>query len=126
MTRRKSRFKVVRATPAQRAPESKLLSSRGGSRRWGKIAKQVADEERVCWLQLPGFCTGRSQTADHFYPRSTHPHLAEVRSNLRGACIPCNRRRGNIQPGEIDKLREQLAKKHRNRMQPPPALRFFG
>lgn len=32
---------------------------------------------------------------DHLYPRSTHPHLAMDRANLRPSHLGCNRARGN-------------------------------
>lgn len=51
-------------------------------------------EEPVCTLQLPGVCTYWSTTADHILPVKTHPQLAMVRGNLRGACEPCNWQRG--------------------------------
>lgn len=137
MTARRRVKKVqVRQVRQARRPmvgtaESKLINSRGGSRRWSKIAKDVARKQPICWLQLPGYCRGRSETADHFWPRSTHPHLAETASNLRGACIPCNRRRRDIHPHRIEELRRQCAAETRQKPVtrlggPPRALRIFG
>lgn len=59
------------------------------TRAWRKLRDRVVREEPVCQLQLPG-CLGASQTADHVRPVVTHPELALVRANLRGACHPCN------------------------------------
>src|SRR4051794_10040219 len=62
---------------------------------WRKLAKQVAREEPVCWLQFEG-CTGASTTGDHVIPVVVRPDLALVRSNVRGACSACNYKRGNL------------------------------
>lgn len=60
---------------------------------WTKLRDQVVSEEPVCWLGFPDICTHVSTTADHVIPRSVRPDLAMSRSNLRGACGPCNRAR---------------------------------
>lgn len=65
------------------------------SRAWRKLRDKVVDEEPRCQLGLSG-CTGSSQTADHIKPYETHPQLAMVRENLRGACHACNRRRSSL------------------------------
>lgn len=75
-----------------------------------KLRKQVLAEEPTCRLQLPGVCTGVSTTADHIIPQSQRPDLVLVRSNLQGACAPCNRKRSN-NPIEA--------------MRPAPALSYF-
>lgn len=93
----------------------------GGTRAELAQSKQVAREEPVCWLRLPG-CTIRSTTGDHYYPVKTHPHLRMVRSNRRGSCHHCNVTRGATPPHLIEQLRAQLIAKNR----PPPALGFFG
>lgn len=62
---------------------------------WAKLAKRVAREEPVCWLQLDG-CTGASTTGDHVIPVIKRPDLALVRSNVHGACSSCNYKRGNL------------------------------
>ncbi len=62
---------------------------------WRRLAAQVVDEEPDCWLQLPG-CTGVSTTGDHVIPVTVQPELALERSNVRGACWPCNDKRGNL------------------------------
>ncbi|WP_104529549.1 HNH endonuclease [Blastococcus saxobsidens] len=55
-------------------------------RPWRRLREQVLREEPVCYL-----CGRRpSTTVDHVLPLSLFPHLAHVRSNLRGACRPCN------------------------------------
>lgn len=63
------------------------------TRAWRKLRDQVVAEEPSCQLRLPG-CLGSSQTADHIVPVVQRPDLALVRSNLRGACHPCNMARG--------------------------------
>lgn len=124
--RKPQRGRRGRTTAQPRRVESTLLNSRGGSRRWAKIAKEVAAKQPICWLQFPGICTYRSQTADHYYPRSTHPHLEEVRSNLRGACNACNHYRRDVQPSGIPALQRKCAEKFAHRQSPPKALGFFG
>lgn len=63
------------------------------TRAWRKLRDQVVEEEPDCRLEYPVICTGASQTADHIQPVKTHPQLAMVRENLRGACHACNRHR---------------------------------
>lgn len=63
---------------------------------WRKLAKQAAREEPTCWLQFEGVCTRRSTTGDHVIPVTERPDLALVRSNVRGACSPCNYARRNL------------------------------
>lgn len=63
------------------------------TRAWRKLRDQVVDDEPTCRLRFPGICTITSTTADHIKPVSTHPELALVRSNCRGACGPCNEAR---------------------------------
>lgn len=62
---------------------------------WKRLRRRVVAEEPVCWLQLPG-CTTVSTVADHVKPVSTHPELALIRSNVRGACESCNKKRGGF------------------------------
>ena len=62
-------------------------------RRWKKLKATVVKQEPLCQLRLPG-CTGLSQTADHKIPVKLRPDLAYTRTNLQGACHPCNRRKG--------------------------------
>ena len=64
------------------------------TRAWRKLRDQVVREEPLCWLRLPG-CTALSKTADHVLTVKERPDLAMVRTNLRGACIPCNQRRND-------------------------------
>ena len=64
---------------------------------WRQLAKQVCTEEPICWLRLTG-CTIRSTTGDHVIPLSARPDLALIRSNVRGACRPCNNKRGHLPP----------------------------
>lgn len=59
------------------------------TRAWKALRLQVIREEPACWLRLPK-CTGVSTTADHIIPVVERPDLALLRSNLRGACGPCN------------------------------------
>lgn len=62
---------------------------------WRRLAKQVAREEPICWLQLDG-CTKVSTTGDHVITVTERPDLALVRSNVHGACSSCNYKRGNL------------------------------
>lgn len=62
-------------------------------RAWRRLRDQVVREEPTCQLRLEG-CTGVSTTADHVLPRSQFPELSHARSNLRGSCENCNRKRG--------------------------------
>ena len=83
------------------------------SRAWRKLRDQVVAEEPMCWLHFPEVCTNVSTTADHVLSVHARPDLAMVRSNLRGACDPCNRARGHT-PADLIHIT------------PPPALEFFG
>lgn len=74
------------------------------SRAWRALAQQVVAEEPVCWLRLPGICTGRSTTADHVIPVATRPDLAMARRNCHGACKPCNDWRRDMPIGELRAL----------------------
>lgn len=65
------------------------------TRAWRKLRDQVVLEEPICWLQLEG-CTYWSTTGDHIIGVTERPDLALVRSNVRGACAPCNHKRGNL------------------------------
>jgi 5-methylcytosine-specific restriction endonuclease McrA len=87
-------------------------------RAWRHLRDQVVREEPQCWLHLPG-CTGTSTTADHVIPRSSRPDLTMVRSNLRGACAKCNRKRGRKSIGTIRAAIKRAS-------EPAPALRFFN
>jgi 5-methylcytosine-specific restriction endonuclease McrA len=77
----------------------------------------------MCRLQIPGVCTRWSTTANHRIPRSRAPHLKFVRSNLEGACQPCNMALGNR---SLQRVRAEKAAAVRHRCQPPAALEFFG
>lgn len=63
------------------------------TRAWRQLSKQVCREEPRCWLRYPG-CTYWSTEGDHMAPVEERPDLALVRSNVRGACRHCNRKRG--------------------------------
>jgi hypothetical protein len=78
-----------------RTPDGRLIADPRGTQAWRRLAKLAAREEPVCWLQLEG-CTQVSTTGDHLEPVTARPDLALVRSNVRGACGPCNERRGNL------------------------------
>ena len=64
------------------------------TRAWRQLRDRVVREEPVCWLRFPGICTGASTVGDHVIPKTIRPELAMTRTNLRGACDPCNRARG--------------------------------
>lgn len=75
------------------------------SSRWEKVRNQFMYEcraaNRPCHIcKQPIDYSAAPQTADafeadHYYPRSTHPHLTFDPSNLRAAHSSCNRARGN-------------------------------
>jgi 5-methylcytosine-specific restriction endonuclease McrA len=71
-----------------------------GTQAWRRLAKQAALEEPLCWLALDG-CTRLSTTGDHVIPVVDDPELALVRTNVRGACRPCNEKRGNLPVHEL-------------------------
>lgn len=103
-------------TQRRRAP------SQLSSRRWRALRDRVVAEEPLCRLQL-SCCTVRSTTADHIIPVKNRPDLKYVRGNLRGACQPCNMRRGSRPLSEVraaDKLIRKTSEK-----KPPHALEFF-
>jgi 5-methylcytosine-specific restriction endonuclease McrA len=87
-----------------------------GTQAWRKLAKQAAREEPVCWLAFEG-CTVKSTTGDHVIPVTVRPELALIRSNVHGACGPCNYKRGNL---PLESLRLGDAENSR-----PPALDIF-
>lgn len=63
-------------------------------RPWRRLREQVLREEPLCYL-----CRRRPSTVvDHRVPLSVAPNLAHVRSNLAGACAPCNGRKGDRMP----------------------------
>ena len=65
------------------------------TRAWRTLRDRVVVEEPLCQLQLPG-CTRLSTTADHKVPVVDAPELALERTNLQGACRPCNDKRRNL------------------------------
>lgn len=63
-------------------------------RPWRRLRAQILAEEPLCYL-----CRRRASTVvDHVLPLSLYPHLAHERSNLRGACRPCNGSKHNRLP----------------------------
>lgn len=61
-------------------------------------------EEPVC-----RYCKVRASTVvDHVMPLSKYPHLAHERSNLAGACRPCNGRKHDRVPGQPMPPRQQV------------------
>lgn len=66
------------------------------TRAWRRLRDQVVREEPTCRLQFPGICTRVSTTGDHIVTVTERPDLALVRSNVRGACAPCNDARRNV------------------------------
>ena len=61
---------------------------------WKELRARVLREEPCCQLRLPR-CTGVSTCVGHTIPLSVNPDLWNVRSNCRGSCESCNRRKGN-------------------------------
>jgi 5-methylcytosine-specific restriction endonuclease McrA len=66
------------------------------TRAWRRLRDQVVKEEPTCRLRFPGICTLTSTTADHITPVTTDPQLALARTNVRGACAPCNEARRTV------------------------------
>jgi 5-methylcytosine-specific restriction endonuclease McrA len=83
------------------------------TRAWRKLRDQVIAEEPLCWLAFPHICTRVSTTGDHIEPVTQRPDLALTRSNIRGACQPCNTARRNTPASML-------------RLDTPNALGFFG
>lgn len=81
--------RLIRTADGRQIPDPRSTQA------WRVLAKQVAREEPVCWLQFEG-CTTRSTTGDHVIPVVDRPDLALVRSNVHGACAECNYKRGNL------------------------------
>lgn len=64
--------------------------------RWQALCKTVLAEcDYVCQLRIPDVCIGTATTVDHLIPASLWPEGRYLRSNLAGACRPCNRRKSN-------------------------------
>jgi 5-methylcytosine-specific restriction endonuclease McrA len=80
-----------------------LVSDPRNSRAWRKLRDQVVRDEPTCRLRFPRICTLVSTTADHIVPVVEAPELVMTRSNLRGACTPCNEARRNV-PNEALRL----------------------
>lgn len=92
---------------------------RGGSRRWRALRAQVIEQEPYCQLQYEG-CTDLSNTADHIVPFILRPDLEYERTNLQGACVPCNRLKSALTQSEADERYGGRPAADR-----PAALRFF-
>lgn len=86
------------------------MARNGSSRAWRTLREQVIKDEPLCQLQIPGVCTRVSTTADHILTVKDYPELELERSNVRGACRPCNLKRGTKTMDELPMQR---------------ALRFF-
>lgn len=78
------------------------------TRAWRRLRDLVVIEEPTCRLRFPGICTTVSTTADHIIPVTVRPDLAMQRTNLRGACQPCNEARRTV-PDEALRLDERPA-----------------
>ena len=110
------------SAPSRRRPKPRsggLLTST----RWKKLRLRVIAEEPICRLQL-SVCRGRSDTADHIIPVSHRPDLRYLRSNLRGACQPCNNLRRNRPLSEV--RAEDAARVAAATRKQPSALEFFS
>lgn len=84
----------------------------GSTRAWRKLRDAVIADEPLCWLALPGVCTVRSTTGDHVIPRELGG--TDQRSNVRGACRPCNIARGVTPVSGLPALRAMLAERVKN------------
>lgn len=73
------------------------------TRAWRKLRDQVVREEPDCQLQIADVCTRVSTTGDHIIPVAARPDLALVRSNVRGACWPCNKARAGLPDSSLIK-----------------------
>lgn len=73
--------------PAVRKPYDKRNTAA-----WQHLRARVLRDEPVCYLRLPG-CTYHATTVDHVIPVDLRPDLCLERTNLRGACAPCNHRK---------------------------------
>jgi hypothetical protein len=62
-----------------------------GSREWLELRYRMLKKQSG-WCQLCGHkgCPANPIQVDHIKPRSTHPHLALVESNLQVLCRQCN------------------------------------
>lgn len=100
---------------------SRLINSRGGSRKWSEIVKDFVARYQVCWIRFPK-CTIRATTIDHYHPMKTHPHLTDIPSNWRPACQYCNRARRATPVHKLPELRARLEAEYRGQ---PKALGFF-
>lgn len=87
------------------------------TRAWRKLRDLVVVEEPSCRLGFPGICMRVSTTADHVIPVTVQPELALVRTNLRGACGPCNEARRNTPDAALRLGAERLEER--------PALEVF-
>lgn len=93
---------------------------------WRRLRDQVVAEEPRCWLRLPG-CMVQSTRADHVIPYADRPDLVMERSNLRGACDSCNRRRGNLPVESLVIGSVDVVAEHQAEPQPTaPVLGIFG
>jgi 5-methylcytosine-specific restriction endonuclease McrA len=101
-----------------------MLNAAGGTRAWSKTVREYVAVNRVCWLQLPGVCTMRATTIDHYHTRKHRPDLADVPFNWRPACRPCNLKRGDTPPHLIPALRARCAARAGRRRR-SSALGFF-
>jgi len=81
------------------------------SARWRKLCEEVKRETApICWrcggwidLELSGR-NPMGWSGDHIKPRSTHPHLTFVKSNIRPAHMKCNSARlGHVQTGSASR-----------------------
>lgn len=65
----------------------------GLGRPWRRTVRYVIANDPVCRIGYPDICTKVATTADHIIPRSKGG--SDRPSNVRAACEPCNRHRGN-------------------------------
>jgi len=89
------------------------FDSRNAKKVKAEFREACAQVNAPCWLcgqpidYLAAPNTPDSFDADHFYPQSTHPELAEDPNNLRPSHCSCNRSRKDGQPSpELGSLSE--------------------
>src|SRR4051794_28480274 len=85
---------------------------------WPKVRLEVLERDRyICQIVGPK-CAGKAVEVDHIIPPSEAPHLRIDLSNLRSACRPCNRARGQQRLAAMAHLNRQRV--------PEPSRDWFG
>ena len=91
------RENVRQAAQRRRARKIAAPSVPFTSEQW---EQKVAYWGNRCYLQIPGICTGGVEQAEHVKPLSKGG--AHMLANLRPACAPCNRRKWDQWPFNVN------------------------